>query len=530
MATAIINSQMDAINESFEKISSDLTTIRPLLKNASIGAYPTDSASGAIASFTDGADNIPVKELKVNIEPIQNLNGQSSPYPAGGGTNIYDDSAKTSALIDSNGGITSSNAWYLSDYCAVPVGTTKVTLTWESTSSFFQTRLIAFDSNKTVIAGSYIAFAASNTYTHTYDIPSTATFVRVNYSHVISSTEYPRNNVRLNVGSTDLGYAPYSNICPISGHTKVNLYRTGKNLFDSSALVLKAWNGTGANATRARLENAIQVPVGTRLTFSRSSTANYVFTVQELDADYPGNASTNPNHDIVTWLSAASYTWTTTHPYVGIIFRRSDSGNITLADLQAVQMQIELGSTATDYEPYAGQTYNVPLGQTVYGGTLDVATGVLAIDMIQVDMGDLTWGKQTNYFEYRAYYSTNNIPSGLYINDTTVSKVLCGAYSAETPANTYRGNHQGIALSGNYITVGDKISAYASANDFKTAMSGVQIVYALATPTTVQLTPTQVSTLLGQNNIWADAGEVSVVYRADTGLYIDKKLAQVLNA
>ena len=32
MATAIINSQMDAINESFSNISSDLTTIRPLLK------------------------------------------------------------------------------------------------------------------------------------------------------------------------------------------------------------------------------------------------------------------------------------------------------------------------------------------------------------------------------------------------------------------------------------------------------------------------------------------------------------------
>ncbi len=38
---------------------------------------------------------------------------------------------------------------------------------------------------------------------------------------------------------------------------------------------------------------------------------------------------------------------------------------------------------------------------------------------------------------------------------------------------------------------------------------------------TYQLTPTEVKTLLGDNVIWADAGDVTVRYRADTKLYVD---------
>ena len=51
-----------------------------------------------------------------------------------------------------------------------------------------------------------------------------------------------------------------------------------------------------------------------------------------------------------------------------------------------------------------------------------------------------------------------------------------------------------------------------SAADFKAAMSGVQLAYKLATPQTYQLTPTEVTALLGDNTIWADTGDVTVTY------------------
>ncbi len=46
------------------------------------------------------------------------------------------------------------------------------------------------------------------------------------------------------------------------------------------------------------------------------------------------------------------------------------------------------------------------------------------------------------------------------------------------------------------------------------AMEGtpLQVVYGLAEPKTYQLTPAEVTTLLGVNNIWADTGDVSLEY------------------
>ena len=55
--------------------------------------------------------------------------------------------------------------------------------------------------------------------------------------------------------------------------------------------------------------------------------------------------------------------------------------------------QIEIGDTATAYEPYHGNTFNLDLGQTVYGGCLDWKTGVLTIDRGIYDLGDFTWAE-----------------------------------------------------------------------------------------------------------------------------------------
>ena len=62
------------------------------------------------------------------------------------------------------------------------------------------------------------------------------------------------------------------------------------------------------------------------------------------------------------------------------------------------------------------------------------------------------------------------------------------------------------------------------------ALTGVQFCYLLATPITIQLTPNQVNSLLGVNNIWADTGSTSIEYRADTKLYINKKITEAISA
>ena len=74
---------MDAINGSMATLKSDLTTLRPLIKSLkenALNAYATESLSNqAIASFTDGANNVPVKSLSVAITPVQSGTGDPSP-------------------------------------------------------------------------------------------------------------------------------------------------------------------------------------------------------------------------------------------------------------------------------------------------------------------------------------------------------------------------------------------------------------------------------------------------------------------
>lgn len=60
-----------------------------------------------------------------------------------------------------------------------------------------------------------------------------------------------------------------------------------------------------------------------------------------------------------------------------------------------------------------------------------------------------------------------------------------------------------------------------------TPTTGAQVVYPLTTPLTVQLTPTQIKTLLGNNNIWSDTGEIEeCVYQRDINIALNKALNQ----
>ena len=62
-----------------------------------LNLYPIDTASGSIASFSDGADDVPVKSIVCNIEPVQSGSGDPSPdnvRPISGftGLNVYGES------------------------------------------------------------------------------------------------------------------------------------------------------------------------------------------------------------------------------------------------------------------------------------------------------------------------------------------------------------------------------------------------------------------------------------------------------
>lgn len=172
-----------------------------------------------------------------------------------------------------------------------------------------------------------------------------------------------------------------------------------------------------------------------------------------------------------------------------------------------------------------GTSYTIDLDGTRYGGTLDATTGVLTVDRQIVDLGTLTWILNGGYFKSSSLDSIIKRP----VSNTEVPQVICSIYY---PVNWNTTADKSVSVlpttgSAHNIFLWVKDSSYTDAESFTTAMNGVQLCYTLATPFTVQLTAQDdITTVLGQNNVWADCGNVSVEYRADTKLYINK----VLNA
>ena len=178
-------------------------------------------------------------------------------------------------------------------------------------------------------------------------------------------------------------------------------------------------------------------------------------------------------------------------------------GSTYLSDIS-----VNFPSNETGYFAWTGR-------QGVYGGELDVTTGVLTAKYASVDLGTLTWVKGASSF----YTALNDILGGtmnLYCENykaVTISQITSLSVDKAIASNSGSGR----------VNIRDTSYSDSDAATFKTAMSGVQLVYELATPITIQLDPTAVNTLRGDNVIWADCGDITnCEYRADLKMYIDK--------
>lgn len=79
----VTSTKLNKIENGIQGNDEEITSIKENLTDKA--PVITETASGSIASFSDGADNLLLKSLVVNINPVQDLHGQESPYPAGVG-------------------------------------------------------------------------------------------------------------------------------------------------------------------------------------------------------------------------------------------------------------------------------------------------------------------------------------------------------------------------------------------------------------------------------------------------------------
>ena len=157
-------------------------------------------------------------------------------------------------------------------------------------------------------------------------------------------------------------------------------------------------------------------------------------------------------------------------------------------------------------------TYTFTFGQTVYGGYFD-NKGNLVVTHSTVDLGSLTWGFNADIGHQ--YFSTTGITN---IKTPSSQGVVVNGICSDYPLAPYSyvyGNTQdkviGVSTTGR-TAIYDTDTLSMTAEQFKTAMSGVIFVYELATPITLAITSQDIPTLSGENNIFSNCGDTDIEY------------------
>ena len=277
------------------------------------------------------------------------------------------------------------------------------------------------------------------------------------------------------------------------GYTEANITRCGVNLVN-----IDTFNLGDSNPRMVMLTLDKPLPKGTyTISWTESGTASGLLQV-EYDGTFirvsnGENFSANNN---VTKL----YFYISSQDY-------SDGKTCSFSNVQ-----LESGTTATAYEPYNGQTYTIAFGQTVYGGLLDVTRGKLRVTWGSVDLGSLDW-TYTSTSGHEKFTSVNALSNVKRISASETANAKCSYYTTKSENDVYTHLQDkiiAIASSGK-VQIWD--SAYSDEQSFKNSLDGVIFAYELATPIDIDLTPVQISALVGTNNITSDlGGDVEVDY------------------
>lgn len=320
-----------------------------------------------------------------------------------------------------------------------------------------------------------------------------------------------------------------SNVRPITGHTELNLVHTGKNLFGGLPLA-EAFDGKTANYTidttnkYFTYSNSIGTDPSIYSGFKPNTRYTFIFTLRRSTA-----SGSNTSLRIKYTDNTAEYFNVTSDTKTTFVIVTASGKSV--ADLfityyanQTTECYYDESGifegvlTAEDFVAYTGSTTTTALGTTVYGGTLEVETGVL------------TTTHASKTFTGASTESWTNVLGGfnIIISDAKqIQTVKCDTFKGLISQSIGNLPDMCVAFANSgALNCNFKDSNIADLTAWKNFLSSnpVTVCYELATPITTQLTPQEVKSLLGSNSFYHDCnGQVAVTYRADIGLYIDKK-------
>ena len=316
-----------------------------------------------------------------------------------------------------------------------------------------------------------------------------------------------------------------TNVRPISGWTGVTLKLAGKNI---ATYRVRQPDTVYSGSALLYMTPLVFIPSGTVLTLSFSATATSKLNTNTDVLIYYNFTATGARETFaettkIDLIPGTEYT----------LIKSSANGNITT---NFTDIQLEFGNAVTDYEAPSGASYSITLpagAGTVYGGTLHInedGTGALTVDRDYLDLSTYTWNKDTDRYRLRlTAYHNDSSWNGSWQN------IRCNALKVEDSGLSWanRSDYSITNVRQNYYNIDCKAPAatYADAAAWKAFLSDVDgngthamlcIERAPADVTTYTFTAAQISSLFGENNVWADTGDVTAEYTADTKTYIER--------
>ena len=240
------------------------------------------------------------------------------------------------------------------------------------------------------------------------------------------------------------------------------------------------------DATRIRTKNVI--PVLPSTTYYAKCPTSLGIRFVDADGNYISSATPSNN------------TFTTPANACGMLF--SVVNTTTYNHDICINLSWD-GEKDGQYEPYEEHTYPLDDSLTLrgipkldaqnnlyYDGDEYLPDGTVNLRYGIVDLGTLDWSYSSGFFI--AYI--NDFKDNANGQTNNIANAVCAKYVTTTLAEVYASADKAFALgtTSNYagrILVKD--SSYTDAATFKTAMSGVYLVYELATPTTETAEPYQ---------------------------------------
>lgn len=302
-----------------------------------------------------------------------------------------------------------------------------------------------------------------------------------------------------------------SNVRPISGWNDVKVTRCGVNklppmvdgTYTGNGLTAVVKNGVATlSGTSTASGNALTIPLAEEYTVTQgylhlcNSVANASFA--------PSLESENISATSVAWAcSPVNRVGAIPSDKIGQKWNRVSvwiGSGVTISGTYSPMVCAD--NIVKPYEAYTGQSITVQLGQTVYGGTLDVKSGVLTVDQAMIT-------KNT------ALMDTTNDGYPGWFNSGIKSLIGAGKNTSNLTGVINIGQKYGANTNGVNDTLILPRSIYGKTKAEWVALAiDVQIVATLATPIEIQLTPHQIRSLYGNNAIFADTGNVALEYWA----------------